>query len=268
MKECTIYHTGMGTCTHGIIKDKHVYLLGKSGELLLPNEFWCAKEECDNGLIQFEYHNKWGFADIYTGEIKIQPQWDYAAPFYGRYAHVASGVTVDATCSGPLLSEGGKHGYINIQGHTAIPLNYEDAEDCPMNNFCQTDIYRFPVKQSGKWGLIDSTNKVLISFEFDRINSRACPDMIVTGTGSYPNIKYGIYNNQCKKVIPPVLDKIPQLIQPTECNLILPQKAAYYLLKRGRKFGVFCNDGRIITGLTLCKKDAITLINKLCGTVN
>jgi hypothetical protein len=36
----------------------------------------------------------------------------------------------------------------------------------------------------------------------------------------------------------------------------------YFLLKRKRKFGVLCQDGRMITNISLLKRDAIALINR------
>lgn len=138
MKHCTIYHTGVFIYGESIMKDHKVFLRGKGEELYYPEELFMAIEECEGGLIQVEIDGKWGFADIYTGEIKIPPVWDYAGPFYHGYSHVALGANVELSKSGVdhcsiLGYEGGRHGYIDQEGRVVIPLEYDSCNDICVN---------------------------------------------------------------------------------------------------------------------------------------
>ena len=270
MKECKLYHTGMLTTENGMLQNNHVFLVGENGELLLPEEIWCAKEDCANRLMQFEVDGKWGFADISTGEIKIQPQWDFAGPFYGKYAHVANGVQVDIDwhrCGVPQLSKGGKHGYIDVNGNPIIPLIYEDAKDYPENDYYREETYLFSVRQDGKWGLIDCQNKAIIPFSFLEISGMVNSNFYLTAIENSRGIRYGVYSRNCEELIPPVLDEPPRSLQfPKTCELFMNYKSlTYYYVKTGQRFGVISSDGRMITDLTLLKKDAVALIKKLSG---
>lgn len=264
MKECMIHHTGIGTCARGVIQDEHVYLLGANDKLSPLKEFWCAREECEDGLVQFEVQSKWGFADTETGEIRIHPQWDFAGPFYSNYAHVAVGVTVDLTNSYPGLSKGGKHGYIDLNGQTIISFEYDDADDIPVKHVPDGGYNQFCVCKNEKWGFIDNQNKILLPFDFDRTNYRRYPEFIITGKGNYPDIKYGVYDKDYKEIIPTILDEQPKQISNEDKLCFCTSKVvSYFLMKKGKKFGVLCGDGRIIADITLLKRDAIALINKL-----
>lgn len=270
MKECRLYHTGMLTTEDGMLQGNHVFLVGENGRLLPPEEIWCAKVDCDNRLIQFEVDGKWGFADISTGEIKIQPQWDFVGPFYGKYAHVANGVqvTINWNCRGmPQLSEGGKHGYIDVNGNPAIPLIYEDAKDYPENDYYREETYLFSVRQDGKWGLIDCQNKSIIPFSFLEISGTVNSNFYLTAIETSRGIRYGVYSRSCEELIETVIDELPQLIRLPKAPevFINYETLTYYYVKTGRRFGVISSDGRMITDLTLLKKDAVALIKKLNG---
>lgn len=158
--KCQIYHTGIFSMENGVIKEDRVYLIDENGELNLPKDMFLAVEECDNGLIQIVVDKKWGFANIYTGEIIIQPIWDYAGPFYGEYAHVVIGGEIEYLGVYHILVSGGKHGYINTAGEIVIPIIYDDGEDIPLRRQnC------FKVALNGKWGVIDKDNNIIIPFE-------------------------------------------------------------------------------------------------------
>lgn len=270
MKECKLYHTGMLTTENGMLQDNHVFLVGVSGELLLPEEIWCAKVDCANRLIQFEVDGKWGFADISTGEIKIQPQWDFAGPFYGKYAHVANGVQVTIdwnSCGVPQFSGEGKHGYIDANGNPIIPLIYEDAKDYPGNTDYREGTYLFSVRKDKKWGLVDRQNKTIIPFSFLEINGTVNSNFYITAIENHKGIGYGVYNLNYEELIPPVLDQPPQSVHFSKSPevFINHESLTYYYVKTGRRFGVISSDGRMITDLTLLKKDAVALIKKLSG---
>lgn len=269
MKECRLYHTGMGVKANGSIQDNRVFLVGDNGELLLPQEIWCAKEDCENSLIQFEVDGKWGFADIHTGEVRIRPQWDFAGPFYGRYAHVADDVQVKIpdNCNLPQYRKGGNHGYIDVNGNRVIPLVYEDANDYPENHYYSEQTYLFSVEKDGKWGLIDCRNKTVIPFLFLKVTGKITTDFYITAIGDSKRIRYGVYSKNCEELIPPVLDEPPRSVQFSKSSeLFMNYKSlTYYSVKIGHRFGVLSSDGRMITNLTLSKKNAVALINKLSG---
>lgn len=139
MKKCIICHTGIFEAIDGVVKNNRVYLKWK-GRLYLPEEMFMAREECQFGLIQFIVGGKWGFADIYSGEIKIQPVWDYAGPFYHGYAHVSIGNKIEFISEqkmcvsaireiGNMDIIGGKHGYIDRNNNIIIPVEYDYADE-------------------------------------------------------------------------------------------------------------------------------------------
>ncbi|HEY5525532.1 MAG TPA: WG repeat-containing protein [Clostridium sp.] len=160
MKKCMIYHTGVYESADGVLKDNKVYLQGKDDKLYFPEEMFMAREECEGGLIQFEVEGKWGFADIYTGEIIIEPSWDYAGPFYRGYAHVAMGVQLEVynEKQNYVYVYGGKHGYIDTAGNSVIPIEYDDALDMPDANY-------FKAVKHGKWWMVDKQNIIITPLE-------------------------------------------------------------------------------------------------------
>ncbi|MFW5980937.1 MAG: hypothetical protein ACOCRU_00015 [bacterium] len=73
MQKCTLLHTGVYQSAEGVIKNNKVYLKEEEDKLLPPEEMFLSREECEDGLIQFMVEGKWGFANISTGEIIIDP---------------------------------------------------------------------------------------------------------------------------------------------------------------------------------------------------
>lgn len=283
MQECMIYHTGVKECAKGIIKDGLVYLVGDENRLYFPKEMFMAREECDYGLIQFEVEGKWGFADIYTGQIKIPATWEYVGPFYRGYAHVVAGTQLKRYESYHVEPYGGKHGYIDKNGTVIIPVEYDDAEEIPYRQF-------FKVAQKGKWGLIDNQNKIVIPFEWDVLETRYYHDLVFCGIEevcdlcvgpedklleSICNIpadskcgcrlKWGVYCPSFNLIVRPELDEKPEPYKTKGKANCHDRDLDYYLLKSKRKYGVLCKDGRLITDITLLKRDAKNLIDILSG---
>ena len=163
MKNCRIYHTGIYAYAGGVIKNGLVYIQGDDSNLDFPKAMFMAEEECEGGLIQFEVEGKWGFANIYTGEIRIDPVWDYASPFYSGYARVSLGTKIEHCSDGQIMMQGGKYGYIDRNGKVVIPLEYDDVR-----NKSYDENY-FEVAKNGKWGTIDKENSVIISLDWDSV---------------------------------------------------------------------------------------------------
>ena len=272
MKKCLVWHAGIYGNYIGenaIIKDGLVFLQDDDNKLYLPKEMFLAEQECEGGLIPFEVQGKWGFADIYTGQIKIEPVWDYAGPFYGEYAHVELGTEGDFDSSGPTTENGGKHGLIDMTGKVIIPVEYDvlrgHIDHCLI------------VANNEKWGIINYKSSIIIPLEWDELRKCYNNDWIFCGkaepcepyTSSEDKLlakifdepleprshkmKWGVFDKDFNLIINPELDEVPE--QP------MPHKyPEYYLLKKGRRYGVLSKDGKMISDIKLFKKDAIKLI--------
>jgi len=281
MQKCTIYHTGVYNSADGVINDNLVYLKGKGDKLYFPEEMFMAREECESGLIQFEVEGKWGFADIYTGEIRVDHVWDYAGPFYHGYAHVVLGVKLEISDGSHIEKQGGKHGYINRDGELTIPLEYDDAEEIPYRKY-------FKVAKNGKWGIIDIQNKIMIPFQWNHLTVSYHHDLIFCGIEEncglhvgkedkllaaiqdaqpeptcYNTLKWGVYDQNFNLIVQPDLDEEPirPMIKSSSRSKSFHYYDKYYVLKRKRKYGVLCNDGRWIANIVLSKKQATAMIN-------
>ncbi len=312
MKKCLVWHAGIYGNYIGenaIIKDGLVFLQDDDNKLYLPKEMFLAEQECEGGLIPFEVQGKWGFADIYTGQIKIEPVWDYAGPFYGEYAHVELGTEGDFDSSGPTTENGGKHGLIDMTGKVIIPVEYDvlrghidhclivaNNEKWGIINYKNSIIiplewdkliplkvdYDIPqnyykVKKNEKWGIINYKSSIIIPLEWDELRKCYNNDWIFCGkaepcepyTSSEDKLlakifdepleprshkmKWGVFDKDFNLIINPELDEVPE--QP------MPHKyPEYYLLKKGRRYGVLSKDGKMISDIKLFKKDAIKLI--------
>lgn len=261
MKQCTIFHTGVYEFADGVIKNNVVYLQGKDGQLFFPKDMFMAIEECEGGLIQFEVNGKWGFADIHTGAIRIEPVWDYAGPFYNGYAHVAKGAEIEREWNSIYSIQGGRHGYIDHHGKIIIPLEYDDAKDIPHDE-C------FVVGQNKKWGVIDPQTKIRIPLEYDRVS-------FIYSTKNYKvtkNEKWGIVDQQNRAVIPVEWDVLEEN---SENNLIFcaneQRVTHHHAVKRINKvasnrilkWGVYDRDGNVIVRANLDEKPVIFITRNM-----
>ena len=284
MQKCTLYHTGVHNSAHGVIKDNKVYLQGEEDQLYLPEEMFMAREECEGGLIQFELDGKWGFADIYTGEIMIASVWDYAGPFYHGYAHVTLDVQLEID-SYYVTMQGGRHGYINQKGEIVIPLEYDDAEEIPYRKY-------FMVAKNGKWGIIDIQNKIMIPFQWNHLTESYHHDLIFCGIEEncdlhvgnedkflaaifntqpeptcYKTMKWGVYDQNFNLIVEPELDEAPYnpVIKASPRSRSCSAYQEYFILQKVKKYGLLCKDGRLIANVELTKKQAKAMINMICG---
>ncbi|MCB2292651.1 WG repeat-containing protein [Clostridium algoriphilum] len=282
MKKCIIYHTWISGPVNGVVKEGLVYIQNKNGKLRFPKNIFMAREECEFGLIQFEVEGKWGFADIYTGEIKIDPVFDYVGRFYNGYAHVAMETQIEFIDNGDIITHGGKHGYIDRNGKIIVPLKYDDAAD--IFKYCD----RFKVALNQKWGIIDNENVTIIPLEYNNLEIHYDDNLIFCSikeacelhVGAYDlrmsvlldvkaeatcyfRLKWGVYDKNCNLIVKPELDNKPTCHEIKQDNSRNTVPSRYYILKRKRKYGVICEDGRLITDISLLKKEAVFLINTL-----
>jgi hypothetical protein len=270
-------------CQDGVIKDNKVYLLGDDNNIRYPEEMFLAREECEDNLIQFEVDGKWGIANIYTGEIIIKPIWDYVGPFYRGYAHVSLGCELEINGRCYVSVNGGKHGYIDTKGKIVIPLDYDYAEEIPYRKY-------FQVSKDGKWGLIDNQNNILIPFKWDMLNTNYYDDLIFCAmeercekyVDSYDKLvaaickmepvptcnyryKWGVYDKHFNLIIEPELDKEPfnAKYRNSPRSKFSTDYKKYYILKKNKKYGLLCNDGRIIADIKLLKKQVRFMVNRI-----
>src|SRR5690606_25912279 len=94
---------------------------------------------------------KWGFKDS-TGNIIIQPGYDYAHEFSEGLADVRKGDVIN-----------GKWGFINSKNETVIPLTYSYV-----GSFSQG---KAAVRLNGKMGYINPDGEVVIPLEYDFANN-------------------------------------------------------------------------------------------------
>ena len=286
MQKCTIYHTGVYISDKGVIKDNKVYFQGQYDQLYFPEEIFLAREECEGGLIQFEVDGKWGFADIYTGEIKIKPIWGYAGPFYRGYAHVVLVCKTVTNDSGYI--EGGKHGYIDSDGSIIIPLEYDCAEDIPYHKY-------FEVSKNCKKGLIDRENKAIINLQWDYLVTSYGHQLIFCGRkepsdlhvgaedkllAAIMNMKpeptcnymerWGVYDENFNMIVQPELDERPikPKIKTSARSKNFTFYEEYFVLKKGEKYGMLCNDGRWVANIEFSKEQVAEMLNNISGRLH
>lgn len=111
-------------------------------------------------LIPYNDNGLWGYCDS-TGRIVMQPKWEEARAFYHNMAIVreVSEMTEEKRRNGPdycLINKHGKY-IIPPERHWSGSLA-ESAVNLRLNSH----------DNSGKWGYIDTNNRVIVPFVFDR----------------------------------------------------------------------------------------------------
>ena len=260
MKECTVYHTGVWSRTNGFIKNNLVYISReyqslsideKVGELCPPEGMFLAQEECECNLAQLKVNEKWGFVDIYTGEIKIAPVWDYAGPFYQGYAHVALGAKIEYY-GNQVEPYGGKNGYIDRFGQVIIPLDYYDAHDISVAPIHQRATYFIVANKDMKWGMIDKQNRLIIPMKWSHIIN-SYRGLFFCDIYSYVKSKWCVYDINGNMIIEPKFD----------CQPDGSYSSSYYLVQKNGRYGVLGKDGTLFEDTNLSKEDAKALIRGL-----
>lgn len=227
MERCSI-HTVTGKTIGGFI----------SGSQVEPN----SKEDLlydflDPYLLPIESGGKWGLMNANTGVLAVFPQFDYTGMLLNGASHAI---------------KNGLHGYINAQGETVLPFQYEDAREEPAPDG------QFAIK-CGKWGVVNRNKGQIIPFEYDEIFLNCYFDRNAGWFQPYA----GISALQGRHLI--LFDSHGHVLADNLTDY--PQGYGNYLmLQSGRKFGVTCRDGRAITNVTMLKREAMYLIRKLEGT--
>lgn len=234
-KGCCIYTLSEKT-VGGFISGSHVY---PESELNLYYDFHGLY------LLPIESDGKWGLMDGETNEIVVPLQFDYTDTLFEDYM---AGHAV----------KNGLHGYINAQGQTVIPFEYEDAKREPSSNGY------FAVKH-GKWGVVNRKNEPILPFVYDRIDLDGCFDL----TAGWFTFYGGISAIRDRQVV--LFDRYGEILEdhltahPRSYTTRPQTYGDYMILQRKRKFGVASRDGRLITNVTMLKREAMHLIQKLEG---
>jgi len=112
---------------------------------------FCQEKTCAQNLETFKADSLYGFKES-SGEIKIEPQYQYAREFKNNYAVVA---------------KNNKLGLIDKFNQIAIPFKYEFLKHLQDDKF----IFGFRAKYFGEYhlGVIDTTNTILIKPIYSKI---------------------------------------------------------------------------------------------------
>ncbi len=108
-------------------------------------------------LIPYRVKNKWGYSD-YNGKIKIKPQYD-SVSFFGNVSLPEVGYLT-------VVAEKNQLGLINNKGKLVIPMIYENIDV----GFDHGEwVNCIIAKSKGKYGAVNSTNRILLPFNYDSI---------------------------------------------------------------------------------------------------
>lgn len=284
MKKCRIQNKARYYSCDGCIINNKVFIVKSDGRLSLPKELFLINDEdwydyCDGDLTEFEVDNKWGYVDIDTGEIKIEPIYSYATSFLEGYAHVALGGRDLTNEISRGIVEGVKHGVIDYTGKVVIPFEYDFIIDYAHDNY-------FQVYKSEKWGIVDKDNNIIITMQYDYIKYSDDSYLIFCGNRyltevpledqyehtitAYDSIldistnkykaKWGVYNKFYKLIIPIALDKEP--VSPYIKDKIFRE---CFILKKDDKYGLISKEGVILEKIELSKRQIVKAISKVIG---
>ena len=224
MEKCSIYSV-TGKKVEGVL----------SGNRVCPaSEDELFYDFLDPYLLPVESGGKWGLMDGHTGALRVSLRFDFTGLFVNGASHAV---------------KDGLHGYIGARGEIVLPFEYEDVCD-----ESSTDGH-FAVKR-GKWGVVNKNNEPVVPFIYDVIFLGSCFDRSIGwfypyfGMTAIKDGRYALLDNNYQ-VLTDNLTAYPRGYED------------YLLLQNGRKFGVACRDGRLITNITLLKREAMNLIKKL-----
>jgi hypothetical protein len=251
--------------SEGVIKNNILYIKKADGSLGLLNEEDDYGILCDYyavaGLVQICAGGKWGFADIHTGRVRVDPVWDYADGYYdGRLAVVAEGCK-SMTCEDMLASKGpwgGRRGCIDLSGNVAIPVAYDRIRCANESLYDKRGPFKnmIIVERDGLQGIVDLSNRELLPIKYHSV--------IVIQDGVFlcvDAMDKGIRLLHGNRVVFSGADRVYR----KTWEHVNENKKAYFIARKRQKFAVFCDDGRMITDFTLLFRDAKNITKKLSG---
>lgn len=138
-----------------------------------------------------------------------------------------------------LVKSDKKYGIIDLNEKIIVPIKYKKF----VRN--GTDLYL--TELNGFYGLLDSSNNVIIKNEYDKI--KRVYDIFILKQYN----KFGLADINGKIIIPAQVDSIKKL-------------GEYIIVKNNKKYGVYSNDGKALSPI-IYKKIRLER-NKLEGTIN
>jgi|GEM_PF-902155 len=237
---CTIYDCEFDCYVNGVIDSNIVYAIANDGSYEPAKDAIC--EYADYGMVQFYIGNYyeyldisdkdnnaiWGYFHYKTGEIVIQPEYEYAGAFYG-----------DRAC----IIKNGKIGYIDYTGNIVIDIIWDEIK-CGkphwkfQNGEHIAEEEQWLVRKDDKWGYINRDGKIIIPLDFDYATlfheNRA---EVKIGK------KFGCINVNGDIVIKPVYDEIEEFKFVGKDDI-----KSYYAarVKNDGKYGFINEDGKHI----------------------
>ena len=152
----------------GFEKDGKVGYMDKNEKLIIPAIYsiegsvnYPTIPSFSKGYVRLKKDGKYGILDK-TGKIVVPFDYEYLSviPLLGTHATVGK-------------KEGSKmvYGVINMQNNLVINLEYDDL---------LSDSNLIALKQNGKWGLINSSGKKILPFEYPNLTPYAKSQMVRT----------------------------------------------------------------------------------------
>lgn len=141
-----------------------------------------------------------------------------------------------------------------------IPPIYETGKEYPI--IIDNRSY-LAVKKQGKWGLINTDNKMVVEFRYDDIGRprlrNGSPEFVLCLKKHNDNYyKIGIISSKLDVTIPTILDSFPENIT------VLGENTCWYFICRGEKWGAIKSDGTVIMELKYTKEEVRNQITKQC----
>lgn len=244
--------------------------INSKGNYVIPPVFEGVRDfsKDDPVLALAKKNGKWGFIDL-KGVFVIEPIYDHGDSttngFSSGYALVAKKIETGLKTGQGGIAKKGTWGIINSDGHTVVPLQYDDLrifdylQQFPrsgmfvarLNNkygcvsiktgvvvgveyedaSCPSENGLSRVKQGGKWGYVDTHGQYVVNPEFEEarpFNSDGLASVNQDG-------KWGIIDAKGQFVLPPSFD-----------DLQLFYSDSYALAKLGGYWGYINSKGTFI----------------------
>lgn len=210
----------------GVLEDGILYKLdGEVKTQLREIDYW-YHGQYGYDLCVISIGGLFGYADIQSGQIVHQPQWEDALPFYGERARV---------------KENGKFGFINRTGEYVIEPEWDDVEHTASSGL-------LAVCKDKKWGFINNADKLVTPLEWDAFAHSLLSGRILTGWAPdgdycYKNLpravrkdnKWGFINDDGHIVIEPQFDTLDFIWFNFQVEDWLEDKAAAVLVKSDKE---------------------------------
>lgn len=248
----------------GIIKENVLYIKRRDGSLVMLTEDEEYYEflilEASEHRVLILVNGKWGFADIHTGQVTVDPVWDYAGEFFNGYATVSIGcnplICDDMINNQP--SQGGKFGCINLLGQVTVPIIYDEIRSS--NGLMYDGLTSFDryvvVNNNGLEGVVDLSNREIVPLQYSTV--------IPVGDKSFlcsqvDNKGYSFLHKS------DIIFSDAEAIYRAKHISHNRKESVYFIARNHKKFAVFCGDGRMITDFNLLLRDAKDIVHKLSG---